>query len=86
MKIKIVSDGTQHGTHVFNSDGQVIEGITDIIIGPMSAGGKPVTATLKFSCVELDIQAECETDIVARSGQGYQPISDGVESDPPGEE
>jgi hypothetical protein len=63
MSIKIISNGTSAGTRVYNSDGHEIAGITDIIIDPMSAKDSPVTATLKFMAVQLDIQAECETGV-----------------------
>lgn len=56
MKIEIVSDGTAQNTHVFNEYGEEIKGIAkiDINIEP----NKPVTATLVFDRVSLDIIAE----------------------------
>jgi hypothetical protein len=78
MSIKIISNGTSAGTRVYNSDGHEIAGITDIIIEPMSAKDSPVTATLKFMAVQLDIQAD-EPDDHLKHGTPAQPVTvDGV--------
>lgn len=53
-KIKIVSDGTAHGTKLYNSDGNLIQNITSIKISPIVPNSL-VTATVEFCNVELEM-------------------------------
>lgn len=53
-KIKIVSDGTAHGTKLYNSDGSLIQNITSIKISPIVPNSL-VTATVEFCNIELDM-------------------------------
>jgi hypothetical protein len=55
-RIRIVSDGTAHGTRVLNADGEPIPGVTKIEIEPLEPCGI-VRAKLTFHFVELDVVA-----------------------------
>lgn len=58
-KIRIKSDGTTHGTKVFNGDGSEITGITKIEILPLKGGSnEAVMARLTFCGVDLDLTAD----------------------------
>ena len=54
--IKITSDGTGPGTHVYNEDGSEIMGIQDLNIS-ISVGGL-AKATLSFAGVKVEVKAE----------------------------
>lgn len=60
-KLKIVSDGTAHGTKLYNSDGNLIQNITSIKISPIVPNSL-VTATVEFCNVELDVVANQEEE------------------------
>jgi hypothetical protein len=66
-KLKIVSDGTAHGTKVYTESGEQLTGITGIDIHPLRPG-EPVRATLSFVLVELELTAE-------QVEPGYVPVS-----------
>ena len=53
-KLKIVSDGTAHGTKLYSPDGNLIKNITSIKISPIVPNSL-VTATVEFCNVELDM-------------------------------
>ena len=59
--IRIVSDGTSFGTHVFSATGERLKNITSIQILPIVAG-ELVKATITFVGVEMEITAKQESD------------------------
>lgn len=57
MSIKIISDGTPYGTHIFNEDGTEIKGVTEIT-WHIDASDDTAIATLKFAFVQVEVTAE----------------------------
>jgi hypothetical protein len=60
QKIKIVSNGTAIGTHVYTAEGAEIKGITKIEIHPLVPGGL-VSAQLTVVGVALELLADGST-------------------------
>jgi len=60
IKLRIISDGTPCGTHVFHGDTE-LTGIVSIAIAPMVAGDNAtLRAKIEFLNVELDAIVEAE--------------------------
>lgn len=58
-KIRIVSDGTQQGTHVLNEDGTEICGVTKVSWTIEAGDNAPLAkAVLEFEDVELDVRGD----------------------------
>ena len=55
--IKIISDGTPRGTHVFNESGEEIKNIVSITFSELRSG-QNLCAKLEFYVSELDVVAE----------------------------
>ena len=53
-KLKIVSDGTAHGTKLYDHGGSLIQNITSIKISPIVPNSL-ITVTVEFCNVELDM-------------------------------
>jgi len=57
--IRIVSDGFNHGTRVFQEDGTEIKGISKIVIEPIEGGENEfLRATITFDWVGLDLNTK----------------------------
>ncbi|OWY32219.1 hypothetical protein [Herbaspirillum aquaticum] len=56
--IKIISDGTAEGTHVFDSDGKKIDGIITSISWGIDADGRIGEATITFSQPVVELEGE----------------------------
>ena len=59
--IKIISRGFGANTKILNSDGKEIHGVTKIEFEPIEISST-VKAKLTFECVELEIEADSETN------------------------
>jgi len=58
MTIRIVSDGTAHGTRIYTQDGVELNGnITKLEIDPI-VGGERIFAKVTFYKPQIDIQAD----------------------------
>lgn len=59
-QIRIVSDGTAHGTKVFTASGEdITHTVISVSLSPIKPSGL-VTATIQFAHVNLDVKATSE--------------------------
>ncbi len=61
--VRIVSDGTGAGTHVYTDDGEEIKSVVELTISKIRPE-ESVYATLKCFVTELDVQAEVEPGVI----------------------
>jgi hypothetical protein len=69
QRIRIVSDGTVHGTQVLMPDGTPLPNVQALEILPLGTGLKAVTARVTLSLVALDVVAVRELSPVAGATQ-----------------
>ena len=78
-RVRIISDGTYHGTRVMDSSGREIPGLSAVSI--TIKDGEPVHALLEATLVDLDIQADAVVPRVVSNPMARWPFPKGINED-----